>query len=144
MSTGTLIALVDGSKYSESVCHYAAWIAKRTDARVKIYHVLGRRLHGHLVHALVHQGIHQLVVRLVDGFSGIRVERLEDMGGGDKPVDPQFAKCTHQFHGRVQVRRPIVDTRQDVVVDIHKVLQLIDQVTLFFKKLEHACSLGQK
>lgn len=43
MSTGTLIALVDGSKYSESVCHYAAWIAKRTDAKVKIYHVLGRR-----------------------------------------------------------------------------------------------------
>lgn len=43
MSTGTLIALVDGSKYSESVCHYAAWIAKRTDATVKIYHVLGRR-----------------------------------------------------------------------------------------------------
>jgi nucleotide-binding universal stress UspA family protein len=34
---------VDGSKYSESVCHYAAWIAKRTDATVKIYHVLGRR-----------------------------------------------------------------------------------------------------
>jgi len=35
--------LVDGSKYSESVCHYAAWIAKRTEAKVKIYHVLGRR-----------------------------------------------------------------------------------------------------
>lgn len=43
MTTGTLIALVDGSKYSESVCHYAAWIAKRTGAGVKIYHVLGRR-----------------------------------------------------------------------------------------------------
>lgn len=43
MTTGTLIALVDGSKYSESVCHYAAWIAKRTEATVKIYHVLGRR-----------------------------------------------------------------------------------------------------
>lgn len=43
MTTGTLIAFVDGSKYSESVCHYAAWIAKRTGAGVKIYHVLGRR-----------------------------------------------------------------------------------------------------
>ncbi|PVB59877.1 universal stress protein [Labrenzia sp. 011] len=43
MKTGTLIALVDGSKYSQSVCHYAAWIAKRIDATVKIYHVLGRR-----------------------------------------------------------------------------------------------------
>lgn len=38
-----LIALVDGSKYSESVCHYAAWIAQRTGAAVKLYHVLGRR-----------------------------------------------------------------------------------------------------
>ncbi|TYC61859.1 universal stress protein [Rhodobacterales bacterium] len=43
MPESTLIALVDGSKYSESVCHYAAWIAKRTDAGVKIYHVMGRR-----------------------------------------------------------------------------------------------------
>ncbi|KZM51857.1 universal stress protein [Labrenzia sp. OB1] len=43
MTTGTLIALVDGSKYSQSVCHYAAWIAKRIEATVKIYHVLGRR-----------------------------------------------------------------------------------------------------
>lgn len=43
MTTGTLIAFVDGSKYSESVCHYAAWIAKRTGVDVKIYHVLGRR-----------------------------------------------------------------------------------------------------
>ncbi|PLX38026.1 MAG: universal stress protein UspA [Hyphomicrobiales bacterium] len=42
MTTGTLIAFVDGSKYSESVCHYAAWIAKRAEATVKIYHVLGR------------------------------------------------------------------------------------------------------
>lgn len=43
MTTGTLIALVDGSKYSQSVCHYAAWVAKRIEATVKIYHVLGRR-----------------------------------------------------------------------------------------------------
>lgn len=43
MTTGTLIALVDGSKYSQSVCHFAAWIAKRIEATVKIYHVLGRR-----------------------------------------------------------------------------------------------------
>ncbi len=43
MTTHTLIALVDGSAYSESVCHHAAWIAKRMEAKVKIYHVLGRR-----------------------------------------------------------------------------------------------------
>ena len=39
----TLIALVDGSIYSKSVCHYAAWLAKRSGARVKLYHVIGRR-----------------------------------------------------------------------------------------------------
>lgn len=38
-----IIALVDGSIYSESVCHHAAWIAKRTDAPVELIHVLGRR-----------------------------------------------------------------------------------------------------
>ena len=43
MTTHTLIALVDGSAYSESVCHHAAWIAGRMDAKVKIYHVMGRR-----------------------------------------------------------------------------------------------------
>ncbi|MGG7645618.1 universal stress protein [Rhodovulum sp. YNF3179] len=43
MTTRTLIALVDGSAYSESVCHHAAWIAERTGSKVKIYHVMGRR-----------------------------------------------------------------------------------------------------
>ncbi|MBB4303888.1 nucleotide-binding universal stress UspA family protein [Rhodobium orientis] len=42
MTTGTLIAFVDGSKYSKSVCHYAAWLAKRLKATVKIYHVTAR------------------------------------------------------------------------------------------------------
>ncbi|MGI3211300.1 universal stress protein, partial [Roseovarius tibetensis] len=36
-------ALVDGSIYSESVCHHAAWIAQRTQAPVELIHVLGRR-----------------------------------------------------------------------------------------------------
>ena len=43
MTTNTLIALVDGSAYSESVCHHAAWIAAHNDWAVKIYHVLSRR-----------------------------------------------------------------------------------------------------
>ena len=43
MTTNTLIALVDASAYAESVCHHAAWIAGRTDWKVKVYHVMGRR-----------------------------------------------------------------------------------------------------
>ncbi|WP_026757126.1 universal stress protein [Sediminimonas qiaohouensis] len=38
-----ILALIDGSAYSESVCHHAAWIAQRTDAAIELYHVLGRR-----------------------------------------------------------------------------------------------------
>jgi nucleotide-binding universal stress UspA family protein len=38
-----IIALVDGSIYSASVCDHAAWIAQRTGAPVEVLHVLGRR-----------------------------------------------------------------------------------------------------
>ncbi len=38
-----LIAFVDGSVYSRSVCDHAAWVAGRTGAGVEVYHVLGRR-----------------------------------------------------------------------------------------------------
>jgi nucleotide-binding universal stress UspA family protein len=38
-----LLALVDGSIYSQSICDYAAWIAHRTLASVELLHVLGRR-----------------------------------------------------------------------------------------------------
>jgi nucleotide-binding universal stress UspA family protein len=41
--TQKIIALVDGSIYSESVCHHAAWIAQHTNAPVELIHVLGRR-----------------------------------------------------------------------------------------------------
>jgi len=38
-----IIALVDGSIYSASVCAHAAWVAQRTGAPVELVHVLGRR-----------------------------------------------------------------------------------------------------
>lgn len=38
-----IIALVDGSVYSASVCEHAAWISQRTGAPVEVIHVLGRR-----------------------------------------------------------------------------------------------------
>lgn len=41
--TDKLIALVDGSTYSRSVCEYAGWIAGRTGAPAELLHVLGRR-----------------------------------------------------------------------------------------------------
>ncbi|MCV2863375.1 universal stress protein [Albidovulum sediminicola] len=38
-----IVALVDGSLYSASVCDHAAWVALRTGAPVELIHVLGRR-----------------------------------------------------------------------------------------------------
>jgi len=38
-----VIALIDGSTYSRSVCDHAAWIAQRLEAGVDLLHVLGRR-----------------------------------------------------------------------------------------------------
>lgn len=38
-----VIALIDGSIYSQSVCDHAIWIAERTDAAIELMHVLGRR-----------------------------------------------------------------------------------------------------
>ncbi|MBJ3776971.1 universal stress protein [Acuticoccus mangrovi] len=38
-----IIALIDGSVYSESVCDHAAWAAQRVGVAVELVHVLGRR-----------------------------------------------------------------------------------------------------
>lgn len=38
-----VLALVDGSIYSASVCGHAAWAAQRLDAEVRLAHVIGRR-----------------------------------------------------------------------------------------------------
>lgn len=44
--TKKIIALVDGSTYSKSVCDHAAWIADRAGYAVELMHVLGRREGG--------------------------------------------------------------------------------------------------
>lgn len=38
-----LLALIDGSTYSQSVCDHAAWVARQTGAAIEVLHVLGRR-----------------------------------------------------------------------------------------------------
>ncbi|MGP1394679.1 MAG: universal stress protein [Inquilinaceae bacterium] len=38
-----IMALIDGSIYSQSVCDHAAWMAGRIDGSVEVLHVLGRR-----------------------------------------------------------------------------------------------------
>ena len=38
-----LVAVIDGSIYSASVCEHAAWISNRANSEVDVVHVLGRR-----------------------------------------------------------------------------------------------------
>jgi len=38
-----ILAFIDGSNYSKSVCDYASWVAIRSNASLDILHVLGRR-----------------------------------------------------------------------------------------------------
>ena len=83
MTTNTLIALVDASAYAESVCHHAAWIAGRTDWKVTVYHVMGRR------HAVETQDLSG-AIRL-----GARSALLEQLS----ELDATRAKLAHE-HGR--------------------------------------------
>ena len=39
-----LIAVIDGSSYSASVCEHAAWVANRAGSEIDVIHVLGRRI----------------------------------------------------------------------------------------------------
>jgi nucleotide-binding universal stress UspA family protein len=99
--TDKIIALVDGSFYSESVCHHAAWIAQRTQAPVELIHVLGRReapgktdLSG--------------AIRL-----GARTKLMEELA----ELDAQRAKLvSHRGRAILEDARAIVD--QDGVTEI--------------------------
>ena len=44
MNKNTIIAFIDDSKYSNVVCEYAAWLANSSKSKVKIYHVIDRKL----------------------------------------------------------------------------------------------------
>lgn len=99
--TKKIIALVDGSIYSESVCHHAAWIAKKVDAPVELIHVLGRRESS---------GNTDLsgAIRL-----GARSKLLEELAD----LDAQRAKLiSHRGRAVLEDARAIVD--QDGVTEI--------------------------
>lgn len=99
--TKKIIALVDGSIYSESVCHHAAWIAKRTDAPVELIHVLGRRENSTNTDL-------SGAIRL-----GARSKLLEELAD----LDAQRAKLiSHRGRAVLEDARAIVD--QDGVTEI--------------------------
>ncbi|PIE11186.1 MAG: universal stress protein UspA [Rhodobacterales bacterium] len=81
--TNTLIALVDGSAYAESVCHHAAWIAKANGWGVKLYHVMPPHEDG---------GQQDLSGAIRLGARSRLLEKLSDL-------DAERAKLAHE-HGR--------------------------------------------
>jgi nucleotide-binding universal stress UspA family protein len=102
MTTNTLLALVDGSAYAESVCHHAAWIAGRNDWTVKIYHVMGRR------DAVEKQDLSG-AIRL-----GARTALLEQLS----ELDATRAKLAHE-HGRaiLEDAKAIVASKGNIAVE---------------------------
>jgi nucleotide-binding universal stress UspA family protein len=102
MTTDTLIALVDGSAYAESVCHHSAWIARRTGSTVKLYHVMGRR------EATEKQDLSG-AIRL-----GARTRLLEQLS----EMDAERAKLAHE-HGRaiLEDAKAIVAAGGDIEVE---------------------------
>ena len=96
-----IIALVDGSIYSESVCHHAAWIAQRTAAPVELIHVLGRR-------EAPEKADLSGAIRL-----GARTKLMEELA----ELDAQRAKLvSHRGRAILEDARAIVD--QDGVTEI--------------------------
>ncbi|WP_439155354.1 universal stress protein [Yoonia sp.] len=115
MTKNTLIALVDGSAYSESVCHHAAWIAGKNDWKVKIYHVMGRR------DAVDKQDLSG-AIRL-----GARTALLRQLSD----LDAERAKLTHE-HGRAILEDAKSIITADGVTDVETRLRqgdLIETVT---------------
>src|SRR6056297_3232467 len=102
MTTKTLIALVDGSAYSESVCHHAAWIAGKAGWKVKLYHVMGRR------DATDKQDLSG-AIRL-----GARTRLLEQLS----ELDAERAKLAHE-HGRaiLEDAQAIIQADGDIPVE---------------------------
>lgn len=74
-----IIAFVDGSVYSKSVCDHAAWIAKRSGAGVGLLHVLGPRetADGADLSGAISLGARSA---LMEQLAGLDAERAKLMG----------------------------------------------------------------
>ena len=71
MKNNTIVAFVDGSKYSEVVCQYTAWLAEHKNSKIKIYHILEKNL------APVRQDLSGAI------NLGARTKLLEDLSESD-------------------------------------------------------------
>lgn len=105
-----IFALVDGSAYSESVCHHIAWIAGRIGASVDLFHVLGRREGGS------------------DDLSGnLRLGARSKIMGELADLDAQRAKLA-QAQGRAILEDAQALIETDGVAEVRPHLRLGDMV----------------
>lgn len=96
-----ILMLLDGSAYSDSVCHHTAWIAKKLDAGVEAMHVLVRR-EGAATHDL------SGALRL-----GARSALLKELAS----LDEQWAKLA-QANGHAILEHAKAVLEQDGVPDV--------------------------
>lgn len=90
-----LIAFVDGSYYSRSVCDHASWIAEKIGASVDLIHILGRRNDA------------EAPVDLSGSIGlGARTALLEELS----EIDGKMARLKHK-HGRA-----ILDDAKEIIL----------------------------
>ncbi len=107
-----ILAAIDGSDYSLSVCDHAAWFAARSQMAVQLLHVLPK--HGRTTDTFDLSGS--------IGF-GARSGLLEELAA----LDEQKAKLAQQ-HGRAVLEDAAARLRQDGVEEISSLLRYGDLV----------------
>ena len=90
-----IIAFVDGSTYSKSVCDHAAWIANRTGAGVALLHVLGARLGaaGSDLSGAISLGARS---DLMEKLAGLDAERAQLLGQKGRAILDDAAQTVAQ------------------------------------------------
>lgn len=107
-----LIAFIDGSNYSQSVCDHAAWMAVGQNAAVEVLHVLGRR------------DVTSETANLSGSIGlGARTALLEELA----ELDAQKAKLA-QKRGRLVLDEAKARLMEDGVTDVSTKLRIGDIV----------------
>lgn len=119
-----ILSFVDGSIYAESVCSMTAWAAKRMEADVDVYHVLGRH----------DAGADQANLSGSIGL-GARTALLEELA----ELDAQKAKLAHK-HGRAILEDAVSIIKKDHNGDVQSYMRHGD-VLETVKKFESEADL---
>src|SRR5680860_1039867 len=76
-------------------------------------------------------------IAIGDGLLSIGIIVMHNMGGSDKMGHPKFFERLYQCNGVLHGLGTVIDTGQDMVVDIDKTVKVIDQKFFSTEKLHH-------